>query len=331
MTNSLTHRRTLYSTGLSRRQWIATAGLGLPCLPLLGQDQAVIKVDVDRVNILFSVRDKNKAFVNTLTKEDIEVSEDGKPQEILTFARETNLPLTLGLLVDVSVSQGRLIEDERMAATQFFRQMLKQKDMAFLISFGSEAELLQDSTGSARALERALSELKMNGQPNVGINPGPIPQSNPRGTIMFDAVYLGASEKLQNEVGRKALILITDGVDQGSRVKQDEAIRSALRADTLIYSIYYVDPMFYGYGGGGGEGSLKKMADETGGRLFHVDRKNTLSSIFQQIQDEMRNQYAISYSSSNPARDGAFRKLELRAKGRDMKVQARKGYFAPSS
>lgn len=303
------------------------ASLGLP---LIAQEpESIIRVDVDRVNVLFSVRDKQGAFVNTLTKEDIEVREDGKPQEIQTFSRETDLPLTLGLLIDVSVSQGRLIEDERMAATQFFRQVLRQKDLAFLISFGSEAELLQDSTGSSRVLERALDNLHVNGQPNIGINPGTIPQ-DPRGTILFDAVYLGATEKLKNEVGRKALILITDGVDQGSRTKQQEAIFAALKSDALIYGIYYVDPEFYG-GYGGGDGTLKKMAEETGGRLFHVSRKNTLDSIFKQIQDEMRSQYSLSYTSSNTVRDGSYRKLEIKAKPKDLKIQARKGYFAPSS
>ena len=288
--------------------------------------QDVIRVDVERVNVLFSVRDKSGAFLNTLTQDDIEVREDGKPQEIKSFLRETDLPLTLGLLIDVSVSQARLIDDERQAGAQFFRQMLREKDMAFLISFGPEADLLQDSTGSARTLERALGELRPAGGGPM-INAGPIP-TTPRGTILYDAVYLAAHEKLQTEVGRKAIVLITDGVDQGSRVKQQEAIETALRADTVIYSIYYMDPAFYGYGGGGA-GSLKRMADDTGGRMFEVGRRDTLDSIFKQIQDEMRSQYAISYSSSNPARDGSFRKLEIRAKNKALKVQARKGYFAP--
>jgi VWFA-related protein len=295
----------------------------------------VIRVDVDRVNILFSVRDKQNAYVTGLTAEDLEIREDGKLQEIKSFTKETDLPLTLGLLIDVSGSQRRLIEDERRAASLFFRQVIRQKDMAFLMSFGTETELLQDSTNSVRLLEKSLSELRESGGGagyvgGIAGNPGAIPQSNPRGTLMFDAVYLGAKEKLATEVGRKAMVLITDGMDQGSRVSIDEAIRTSLRSDSLIYSIYYVDQAAYGFGGTS-DSALKKMAEETGGRLFRVDRKNTLEMIFNQIQQEMRSQYAISYSSTNPARDGAFRKLEIRSKNKDHKVQARKGYFAPGS
>jgi VWFA-related protein len=298
----------------------------------------VIKVDVARVNVLFSVRDKQGAYVNTLTQDDFEVREDGTLQELKSFSRETDLPLTLGLLVDVSISQQRLIDEERRAASVFFHQVLRPKDMAFLMSFGSDAELLQDSTSSKQLLERGLAELRLNGPGPAGvINPGPVPQQV-RGTVMFDAVYLAAKEKLQEEAGRKAVILITDGVDHGSRVRMPEAIQTALRADTIIYSVQYVDPMFYsgGFGrggmvvGGGGDSDLRKMADETGGRMFRVDRRNPLEAIFKQISDEMRSQYAISYSSTNGKLDGGFRKLDLRAKNKDLKVQARKGYFAPA-
>jgi VWFA-related protein len=328
MTNRSLHPLRRFNTTVSRRSALAL----LTQAGLWAQDD-VIKVDVERVNVLFSVRDRKGAFINNLTQDDFDVREDGKPQEIRTFARETDLPLTIGMLIDVSVSQQRLIEEERRAGSQFFRQVLRQKDVAFLITFGSEAELLQDSTGSTRLLERALGEVRVSG-PGAGgiVNPGPIPQSNPRGTILYDAVYLGASEKLATEVGRKALILVTDGVDQGSRVKLAEAVEAALRSDALVYGIYYVDPAFYGFGyGGGGESTLKRMAEDTGGRFFRVERNATLESIFQQIEQEMRSQYALSYSSSNPARDGSFRKLEIKTKNKDYRVQARKGYFAPKS
>ncbi len=337
MSDRFMHRRDpltapQYCSGISRRYFLTALGAA----PVISAQQSqepetVIRVDVDRVNVVFSVRDKRSGFVNTLTKDDIEVKEDGRRQEILTFARETDLPLTIGLLVDVSVSQQRLIEVERQAAAQFFRQVLRPKDLAFLISFGSEAELLQDSTSSVRALEQGLGEMRGNSSGGPMINPGPIPSASaPRGTILYDAVYLAAQEKLRQEVGRKAIVLITDGVDQGSRVKKDEAIHTALRADSMIYSIYYVDPGFYGYGGGG-DGTLKDMAEDTGGRMLRVDRKNTLDDVFRQIQDEMRSQYAISYSSTNNTRDGGFRKLEVKTNNKDLKVQARKGYFAPSA
>jgi VWFA-related protein len=258
------------------------------------------------------------------------VFEDGKEQNIHVFTKESDLPLTIGLLVDVSRSQENLIEIERRAALQFFRQVLRKKDLAFLISFGSEAELVQDYTNSTKLLDAGLNQLRVDA-PVGGFGPGPVPTvGQPRGTILFDAVYLAANEKLKGEVGRKAMILITDGVDQGSRLKLREALEAAQKADCIIYSVYYVDWGAYGPfgGGGGGEGDLKKMSEETGGRVFKVDRKHTLDMIFDEIQREMRSQYSLGYSPTNAAKDGSFRRLEIRTNQKDYRVQARKGYYA---
>ncbi|MDX1983890.1 MAG: VWA domain-containing protein [Bryobacteraceae bacterium] len=294
-------------------------------------DIPTIKVDVDLVNVLFSVRDKRGALIPNLTKDDLKVYEDGKEQEIRVFSRESDLPLTIGLLVDVSGSQQNLIEIERRAAEQFFRQVLRPKDMAFLISFGSEAELLQDYTNSIKLLNEGLRELRVNSQVG-GLHPGPVPTaSQPRGTILYDAVYLATNEKLKREVGRKAVILITDGVDQGSRVKLREAIDTAHKSDAIVYSIYYFDWAAYGGMFSPGDGDLKRMSEETGGRLYKVDRKYTLDMIFEDLNRELRSQYSIAYSSTNPNKDGAFRKLEIKAKNKDLRVQARKGYFASAS
>jgi VWFA-related protein len=284
----------------------------------------VIKVDVELVNVLFSLRDKKNALIATGKREEFTVFEDGKQQEIKVFARETDLPLTIGLLVDVSGSQERLIPEERSAAGQFFEQVLRKKDMAFLISFGAEAELLQDLTGSPRLLREGLGQLRLNAGVG-GLHPGPVPTARQRGTILYDAVVLASEEKLKREVGRKAIVLITDGVDMGSTYTRQQAIEAAHRADVMIYSIYFAD--FRGFGGGG-EGDLKRMAEETGGRFFSVGRNQTLSDIFRQIQEEMRSQYVIGYSSTNGSRDGAFRRLEIRPADKDLKVQARRGYFA---
>lgn len=293
-------------------------------------DLPTIKVDVDLVNVMFSVRNKNNALVSTLTKDDLSVYEDGKQQTIKYFSRETNLPLTIGLLVDVSGSQETLIPQEKNAAGQFFDQVLRPKDMAFLISFGADAELLQDATNSTRLLKRGLEGLRLSTS-HGGLHPGPVPTaSKPKGTILYDAVYLAANEKLKNEVGRKAIVLITDGMDYGSSYKLRDAIEMAHKADCMIYSIYYVDPRaYYGRGfGGASDGDLKKMSEETGGRLFHVGRNNSLEDIFKQIQEEMRSQYALGFSSANESRDGSFRKLEIRPNDKGLKVQARKGYYA---
>lgn len=292
-----------------------------------------ISVDVSVVNILASVRDKRGGLVANLDKSDFTVLEDGKEQAIKYFTRETDLPLTIGLLVDVSASQGNLIGIEQNAATQFFSKVLRKKDEAFLISFGEESELLQDYTGSVRLLEEGLKQLRVSSGVS-GIHPGPVPTAGgPRGTVLYDAVYLAATEKLRSEVGRKVIVLITDGVDQGSRMTRDKAIEAAQKADAVIYSIDYEDPGFYnrfgfGLGGGGGEGELRRMSDETGGHVYKVDRKHTLDQIFQELQDEMRSQYAIGYTPINDVKDGSYRKLDVRLADKNLKAQARKGYYA---
>jgi VWFA-related protein len=293
------------------------------------EDLTSIKVDVDVVNIFCSVRDKKNGLIGNLSKDDFTVLEDGKPQPIKYFAKETDLPLTIGLLIDVSGSQARLIEDERHAAYQFFSQVLRKKDMAFLISFGPEAELLQDFTNSPRLLEDALKNLHVESGVG-GLHPGPVPTSGPpRGTVLYDAVYLAATDRLQKEVGRKAMVLITDGMDQGSRLKKEAAIESAQKADSIIYSVYYVDSSaYYGFGIGVSDSNLKQMSEDTGGRLLRVDRKNRLTDIFNQIQEEMRSQYAIGFTSSNEKKDGSFRRIEIHTRDKNLKVQARKGYYA---
>lgn len=287
---------------------------------------AAITVDVDVVSILASVRDKRGALIANLNQGDFTVLEDGKPQSIKYFTRETDLPLTIGLLVDVSRSQENLIEVERQAASRFFAQVLRPKDLAFLISFGEEAELLQDSTNSAKLLTAGLNGLRISA-PVSGIQPGPVPTiSQARGTILYDAVYLAAAEKLKNEVGRKAIVVITDGVDQGSRLELEDALEAAQKSDVVIYSIEYSDPRYAQFGRGGS--ALKKMSTETGGRTFSVDRKHPLNEIFREIQEEMRSQYMIGYTPENPAKDGGYRKLEIKTSDKNLKVQSRKGYYA---
>ncbi|MGD0199316.1 MAG: VWA domain-containing protein [Bryobacteraceae bacterium] len=291
-----------------------------------------IKIEVEFVNVLCSVRNRQGGLVGNLGQEDFSVTEDGKPQAIRYFARETDLPLTIGLLVDVSRSQERLIDTERHAADQFFSQMLGKKDLAFLISFGQDSELLQDYTSSARLLRKGLDGLRVNAPPPQVMD-SPVPTIyTPRGTVLYDAVYLAANERLRGQVGRKVMILISDGIDQGSRVKLEEALRAAHQADAVIYGIEYYDPQAYGGGFGRGLGgqwsALKRFAEETGGRVFHVDRRHPLSEAFEEIQQEMRSQYAIGYIPTNPAKDGTFRRIEIRTRDRDLKVQARKGYWA---
>jgi VWFA-related protein len=301
---------------------------------LMAQDEP-IRVDVNLVSVLASVRGKSGALIANLQKDDFKIFEDGKEQQIKNFTRETDLPLTLGLLVDTSASQERLVDIEQRAAAQFFSKVLRPKDQAFLIQFGAEAELLQDLTNSARILQDGLKQLRLS-VPTGGLHPGPVPtMQNQAGTILYDAVYLAANEKLKREVGRKAIVLITDGVDTGSKISRDKAIESAQKSDAIIYSIYYVDRAAYGggfgtisFGGGGGEGELRRMSSETGGQVFKVDRNHSLDDIFREIQDEMRSQYAISYQPPNPKRDGSYHKIDIKLSNKDYKPQARKGYYA---
>lgn len=320
-----------------RKWWLAVPALACAGV-LLAQEppaaqkdepETTLKIDVNIVNILLSVRDKKGALIPNLEKTDFTVVEEGKEQQIKYFTRETDLPLTLGLLVDVSGSQRDLIGVEKQAAADFFAKVLRPKDMAFLISFGSEAELLQDSTNSVSRLRAGLDNLRENSAVG-GFHPGPVPTiGKARGTILYDAVFLAADEKLRGEVGRKAIVLITDGVDMGSRQTLREAMDAAQRADAIIYSIQYLDPNAYGGFGGGGSGDLKKMSEETGGRMFRVDRKHTLDDIFKEIQEEMRTQYSISYTPSETG--PGFRKVEIKTVKKDLKVQARKGYFSSES
>jgi VWFA-related protein len=295
-------------------------------------DSTIIRTEVDVVNILASVRDKHGALIANLETKDFSVFEDGKQQPIKYFTRETDLPLTIGLLVDVSGSQRNLIGVERSAATQFFSQVLRKKDEAFLIAFGEESELLQDYTNSVRLLTEGLNQLRVSSGVG-GFGPGPVPTvGQPRGTVLYDAIYLAASEKLRTEVGRKVIVVITDGVDEGSKLELKEALEAAQKADAVVYSVEYSDPGAYGgWGfnmGSGGDSALHQLSDPTGGRVYRVGRGKPLDAVFKELSDEMRSQYSIGYTPLNPAKDGGYRKLEVRMANKDLKAQARKGYYA---
>lgn len=296
--------------------------LSLLALGLFAQE--TIRVDVDIVNVLCTVRTKNGGLVGNLEKDAFTLFENGEQQNLKYFSRETNLPLTLGLLVDVSRSMESLLEIEKQAAYHFLDSVLTEKDQAFLIAFGSEAELLQDYTNSRKLLRKGLDGLRINSAVG-GLHPGPVPTMNKvRGTILWDAIYLGAADQLKGQVGRKALIVITDGADHGSRYRLDQAIKAAQMADAIVYGIIYSDPRY----GWGGDGDMKRIATETGGRSIRVDRGHKLPEVFKEIQEELRSQYSLGYTPKNAAKDGSFRKIEIKMKDREMKVQARKGYFA---
>ena len=314
---------------------VTIAALFSVVLPLTARSQqspvedasSTIQVKVNVVNILATVRDKHGALINSLTKNEFIVREDRQLQTIKYFARETDVPLIIGLLVDISNSQHKLIESEREAAYQFFNQVLRRQDLAFLITFGQNVELLQDFADSPSQLQMALDQ--MHGDSAAPGTRSAVP--NRGGTVLYDAVHVAAADRLRNKTGRKIIVLITDGIDSGSKLKLEDAIKAAQQADTIIYSICYFDPSAYDYDLSSLAESdlvLRKMSGETGGRVFRVDHQHSLPKIFVELEQEVRSQYAIGYVPTNLKLDGSFRRTELRTVDRSLTVRARKGYYA---
>jgi VWFA-related protein len=289
------------------------------------------KAEVNVVNLFFNVKDKHGMLIPNLTKDDFQVFEDGKPQTIKYFASDSDQPLTLGIMIDTSASQTRVLTIEQESCAVFLRQVLRQKDLAFVINFDTDVNLDQDFTNNVHDLTRALNKMQINagmGGGPPGLGGGPIP-TTPRGTLLYDAVYLAADEKLKNEVGRKAMIIFTDGEDQGSRLRIRDSIEAAQKADAICYVILIADRGFYGFGGYSGDFEMKKLAEATGGRVIEVGNKqDKLHDAFDQIQKELRSQYNIGYSPTNNKQDGTYRKIQIHTKNGDYKVQARQGYYA---
>jgi VWFA-related protein len=293
-----------------------------------------LKANVNVVQLFFNVKDKHGMLIPNLTKADFEVAEDGKPQTIKYFTAESNLPLTLGIMIDSSGSQRNVIDMEKEVGGAFLKQILTDKDEAYVISFDITVDLLQDFTRDVHRLQAALNKAKVNvdytsgGIPGMG--GGPVPTANAPGTLLYDAVYLSAHDMLAKEVGRKAMILLTDGQDEGSRLKIKDAIEAAQKADAIVYVLLCADRGFYGGFGMGysGEGEMRKLTEQTGGRVINVGNKfDKLREAFDQIAAELRSQYNIGYTPSNLKLDGSYRKLEIKNK-QNYKIQARAGYYA---
>jgi VWFA-related protein len=297
------------------------------------QDQSLetFKVNVDVVQLFFNVKDKKGALLPNLTKNDFDILEDGKPQTIKYFAAESNLPLTLGILIDSSPSQTRVLGMEKEVGGSFVNEIIREKDLAFVMSFDAQTDLLQDFTNSTRLLREAMNSARIGvGSANAAIpqlGGGPVPTlSHGCCTMLYDAVYLASHEELAQQVGRKAMILLTDGEDEGSKLKIQDAIEAAQKSDAICYVLLVADRGGTWQGFGGGE--MKKLTQETGGRVIEVGNNfEKLKDAFNQIAHELRSQYNIGYTPTNSARDGTFRKVEVRSKG-GYKVQARTGYYA---
>jgi VWFA-related protein len=291
-----------------------------------GSPVATLKVQTNLVNVYFSVRDKN-GFITNLKKDDCSIEEDKVPQKIKNFTQEKNLPLTIGILLDTSGSQMHVLPLEQESGAQFLKDVLTPKDEAFLISFDVNVDLLADYTNSAREIKRALDKAQI----NTGAGSGSVTGNGAaRGTLLYDAVFLAANDKLKQEAGRKILVLLTDGGDQGSQETIKTAVEAAQKANAIVYVILIADRGFYsGMGiGFSGEGDMEKLAKDTGGRVINVGNDGKrLEAAFQQISDELRTQYLASYTPTNDKQDGTFRKLQVTCQ-KDQKVQARRGYYA---
>jgi VWFA-related protein len=342
-----------------------------------------ISVDVKTVSVPVTVRDKHGKIIANLSKEDFVVDEDGRPQTVNYFARENDLPLRLGLLVDTSLSQRRVLEQERSASYSFLDHLLREnKDLAFVIHFDREVELLEDFTGSRPKLQAALQSLQTpqmdansgggggqsgggggqgGGNGGGGIGGGGIggrrgggggggrgSGHGGGGTLLYDAVYLAGDDLMNKQQGRKALIILSDGVDHGSKEGIMTAIETAQRSDTVVYSILFKDdeghggrtsmqmgPFGTGRRGGGrpqeerpdGKKILERISKETGGRMFEVSKKETVEKIYGEIEEELRNQYSLGYTPDKDTGAG-YHKLHVNTKQKDLVVQARDGYYS---
>ena len=341
-------------------------------LPARSQQGPPITLDVNAVNLLVTVRDKHGDIVRNLTKDDFALEQDGKPQTITYFAKESDLPLTLGLLVDTSMSQRRVLDQERAASRTFLEQVLRvDKDKAFVIQFDREVTLLQDLTSSRQKLQAAIDQIAApqfsqgsssgsgGGSSGGSGGGGGGRGSHGRGgggTLLYDVVFLASDELMKKQPGRKAVVILTDGVDHGSKETLAEAIATAQRADTLVYCILFADKEGYGNGGGfggphmgggmggrGGRGGgypprteeshpdgkkvLKQMSEASGGRFFEVSKKEPIDKIYDAIDEELRYQYSLGYTPVKADTPVGYHKLHLTVKQKDAIVQTRDGFY----
>jgi VWFA-related protein len=305
--------------------FLAASGLAQENKPASQQGQTpLFRKNVNLVSVFFTVRGKNGAFIPNLTLDQFEVTEEGQPQAIKYFSAESNLPMTLGMLIDTSESTQRMLSREKIVAGDFLRQVLTDKDLAFVISFDTSVDLQQDITSEVRVLQAALSKVTTHAALSGRLGQGPVHNGTPVGTLLYDAVYLGASDVLSKQAGRKAMIIVTDGVDQGSKLRLRDALEAAQKADVVCYVLVLFDPVY-----GNDMDGMKQLTEPTGGRAISVSDPKRLEKAFAEISDELRSQYSLGYTPTNENRDGKFRRISVKCK-EGYKIQTRKGYYAPT-
>lgn len=315
----------------------AKAASPKPTPPPTDEDE-VIKVDTEVVNVLFTAQDRNRRLLTSLKQEDVKILEDGKPQEITAFSRQIDLPLSLAILIDVSLSQERTLPEEKAAAISFLETIVRpSKDEVAIISFTGDSTLEQGMTNNLTRLRRSIERVRVippagyiGGR--VGIGTPPISGNTTQGsTAIWDAIWATSNEILgpAPERTRRAIILLTDGVNTSGKQKLDEAVQEALRSEAIIYSVGIGDNFYSGVD----KGSLNKISERTGGRAYFPRDERELRDAFAQIQEEMRSQYLLAYEPSNQLRDGSYRKIEIQLTNSQLqkdkiKVTHRQGYFA---
>jgi VWFA-related protein len=322
---------TLKKMGIQGLACAAALVMAVPALPGPPQSQGqtpTIKAEVNLVNLFATVRDKNKRIVTDLKQDNFKVFEDTHEEKIAFFSKDMNLPITLGLLLDTSVSEEYMLGAIQDSGSRFLHRVLKKGDEAMVISFDTDVDLLADLTDDRPILDRAINKARINtaGGGYIAGNPGPVPSTG-GGTNLYDAVYLACSDKLNGEAGRKAIVIVSDAEDTGSKVKLEDAIESAQRTDTVIHVLFVADRRF----GGGRPDIAHKLAEETGGRMIVVNSEKKVEEAFDQISEELRSQYTLGYYPTNGAKDGKFRKIHVDVDNHDYKVLTRKGYYAPKA
>ncbi len=292
-----------------------------------------LKAQTNMVDIFVTARGKHNAIISDLTKDDFKIYEDGQPQKIAYFDKETNIPLTFGLLIDTSGSMQNVLSAEQDAASQFVDDMVGKKDQAMVIGFDFDVNLLADFTNDHAILDRAIRGTRIDAvAAGVGPTPGTLPVGQNGGTDLYDAVYVACHDQLAEQAGRKAIILLTDAEDTGSKVSLDDAIEEAQKTNTVIHVIRIADEPFY-FGMGmvySGASVARRMAAETGGREIEVHSGRALDKAFEEISQELRSGYVIGYYPSNTRRDGTFRQIKIQSDKSDVHLLYRKGYYAPA-
>jgi len=283
-----------------------------------------IRVQVNLVNLFATVRDKHKAIVTGLKQDDFQVYEDGQLQEITNFSAESNLPITLGILIDTSGSEYYMLSGEKEAGSRFLGRVLRKGDLAMIMTFDTDVDLLADFTDDRGLLDRAINRAQINVPVGGVIVQGPLPSSGSGGTNFYDAVYLAAHDKLSDEAGRKAIVVLTDAEDTGSKLQLGDAIEAAQRTDTVVHILLVAAD-------GGDQSVARRLTDDTGGRMIIVRNERNLEQAFDQISEELRSQYTIGYTPTNKKHDGSYRKIRVEMKNKDYSVLTRRGYYAPTN